>query len=137
MLAPQDFWDPNTWVEPEPCRIYGDVQCQTFGLVSPEDYPWVVQWRWCWKHDLPTGKSYLRRAIGENQNGMRLRTWTLYLHMAVAKRANLPRLTPYHKILDHRDGDSTNNTRKNLRFVTVSMNNRNRYGQSWKDLLEG
>ena len=137
MLAPQDFWDPNTWTDPEPCRIYGDAQCETFGLVSPEDYPFLVQWRWCWKHDKRTGKKYLRRAIGEDQNGMRLRTWTLYLHVAVAKRANLPRLTEFHKIVDHRDGDSTNCTRENLRYVTPTMNAKNLWGRYARDLIEG
>lgn len=136
MLSRVDFWDPNTWEEPEPCRIYGDAQCQTFGLVSPEDYPWAAQWRWCWKTS-PCGKKYLRRAIGENQNGMRLRTWTEYLHIAVAKRANLQRRTANHKILDHRNGDSTNNTRENLRWVTPRMNAMNLWGRCSQDLLEG
>lgn len=136
MLAPTDFWDPNTWVEPEPCRIYGDAQCQTFGLVSPEDYAWAAQWRWCWKKS-QCGKVYLRRAVGENQNGMRLRTFTLYLHVEIARRALLPRPTPFHKICDHRDGDSTNDTRENLRWVTPTMNCFNLYGRYSRDLIEG
>ncbi len=136
MLAPQDFWDPNTWTDPEPCRIYGDAQCQTFGLVSPEDYPWASRHQWCWKKN-QCGKLYLRRALAEYSNGVRIRTWTEYLHVAVAKRAALRRATVHHKIVDHRNGDSTDNTRENLRWVTPTMNCFNLWGRHQRDLIEG
>lgn len=137
MLAPNDPFDPNTWqLSEHEFRIYGDDKAQTWGTLDEEDYLWAVRWRWCWKKSR-CGSMYLRRAVGENANGLRLRTYTLYLHVEIAKRAGLPRPTQHHKIVDHRDGNSMNNTRTNLRWVTVTMNAFNTYGRRGADLIEG
>lgn len=137
MLAPNDPFDPNTWqLSDHEFRIYGDNNAQTWCVLDEEDYLWACHWRWCWKKS-QCGSMYLRRAVGENANGLRLRTYTLYLHVEIAQRAGLPRLTPHHKIVDHRDGNSTNNRRGNLRWVTPTMNCFNMYGRRSADLIEG
>jgi hypothetical protein len=131
-----DPFDPNTWTHStHEFRIYGDDNAQTWAVVSEEDYQWAIQWRWNWKPSRG-GKLYLRRAVGENANGLRLRTFTLYLHVEIVKRTGIEPVTPDHKIVDHRDGNSRNNTRGNLRWATYSMNSRNLFGQYAHDLIE-
>jgi hypothetical protein len=127
MLMRSDPFDPNTWQPTDhEFRIYGDDNAQTWAVVDENDYHWAVQWRWCWKRS-PCGKRYLRRAVGENSNGLRLRTFTLYLHVEIMKRTSKPP-TGDHKLVDHRNGNSHDNRRRNLRWATYSMNSKNLFG---------
>jgi hypothetical protein len=136
MLAPSDPWDPNTWQPTDhEFRIYGDDQAQTWAVVDEIDYHWAIQWRWNWKRS-PCGKMYLRRAVGENANGQRLRTYTLYLHVEILKRTGVQPPSPLHTIADHRDSNSHNNRRNNLRWLTPKQNGRNRFGRHATDLFE-
>lgn len=121
-----DFFDPRTWrEEPHERRIY-DTDVDTYAVVDEEDYFFLSRWLWCAKRDR-CGKIYMRRAIGHNRNGVRLRTHTLYLHQAVMERKGTLPLSKKHTIIDHRDGDSLNCRRENLRWVTSRENNIHRY----------
>ena len=131
-----DPFDPNTWgPSNHEFRIYGDDNAQTWAVIDEQDYQWAVQWRWCWKTSR-CGKLYLRRAVGENANGLRLRTTTLYLHVEIMKRTGILAPSEHFKLVDHRDGNSQNNKRSNLRWATYSMNSKNLFGQRSHDLLE-
>jgi HNH endonuclease len=135
-LSLSDPFDPNTWApSTHEFRIYGDNNAQTWAIVDEEDYHYFAQWRWNWKRS-PRGKLYLRRAVGENANGLRLRTFTLYLHVEIQKRTGRLPPTKSHTLVDHRNGNSTDNRRCNLRWVTPSMNNKNLFGQYAGDLIE-
>jgi hypothetical protein len=134
------MWDPSTWVFPEhEFRIYADDRAQIYAVVDEADYHWAIQWRWSWKPSRRFGdtKFYLRRAVGENQSGFRLRTYTLYLHIEIQKRTGVLPPSPAHKLVDHRNGLSLNCRRENLRWATHSMNSLNRFGSHPHDLVEG
>lgn len=137
-----DPWNPNNWdtmFAAEDSRevvLYLDDDGRDLVLISAIDYQWATSWRWCAKRD-PNGNIYARRAVGENAFGSRLRTFTLYLHIEIMKRMKRRKPTPRHKLVDHRDGNSCNNQRRNLRWATHSMNNWNRGGARSVDLIEG
>lgn len=122
-----DVWDPNNWdaifadEDKHEHRIYLNDRCTEWVVVDEVDYQWALRWCWCVRRD-PSGTIYARRAIGENANGMRLRTYTKYLHVEIKKRCRHRRPSPRHYIVAHRDGDSTNCRRKNLRWSTHGMN---------------
>lgn len=110
-------------------RIYGNDHGSVWASVSEEDYQWAIKWRWCPKRS-PCGKLYLRRAVGENANNQRLRTYTLYLHVEILKRKGDEPASEHHNLVDHLDGDSLNCRRDNLRWATRVQNNRNRFGSA-------
>lgn len=128
-----EFLDPNTidFTAPER-RIYGDDNAQVYAVVDEEDYWHFTKYKWTTKKSRggPEGKFYLRRAVGENANNIRLRTYTLYLHIEIMKRKDLERPCSAHTLVDHRDGKSLNCRRSNLRWATPTMNNRNRFGSA-------
>lgn len=134
-----DIWDPNNWpalfAQREPFRVYGHANLGIWAEVDYVDYIWATRWCWCVKRD-PNGAAYLRRAVGENVNGQRLRTYTVYLHVAIMKRTHKRRPTRNHFLVDHRDGNTLNCRRENLRWATPSMNSRNRWAQRPRDLIE-
>lgn len=134
-IASSDPFDPNTWTFP-PCRVYLDAQCEIFALVSSEDAAWAAQWRWCWR--LSRGNLYARRAVGENANGLRLRTTTVYLHVEIQKRKGIRPPTKRHVIVDHEDGKTLNCTRPNLRWTTPAGNTQAYYrlARAAGDLLQ-
>ena len=94
---------------------------EIFCLLDAVDYFWAIQWKWRWKWDKHKRKRYAFRNTKVRGLGV-----TLYLHKEVLKRSGKRKPTKEHKIGDHRDGDSLNNQRGNLRWATLSMNNANR-----------
>lgn len=143
VTPPDDMWDPNTWDLSEPeRRIYGDDKASIWAIVDEIDYEWAQRYRWCpnvkkSRGDPTKTKTYLRRAVGENHQGIRLRTYTLYLHTEILKRAEPNPPSKRHVIADHRDGVEMNCRRSNLRWATHSMNSFNRFGSMPHDLVEG
>lgn len=121
--------------------MYGDDRESLWAVVDEEDYHFLVKYRWCpnvkksRRNPLKT-KTYLRRSIGENQDGQRLRTFSVYLHIEIMKRTGILPPSPAHIITDHRDGDTMNCRRSNLRWATHSMNSRNLFGCEPYDLEE-
>lgn len=150
-MALLDFFDPNTWVfEQREYRIYADDYGNDYAIVDQIDYQYLIQWRWRlkpsrrWKGTTKP-KLYLSRPgheqIGEDDfhNGFRIRNRkqsTIFLHHVVAERANLPKLqTNKRLILDHADGDERHCRRHNLRWTTISFNNKNRFGSHAYELI--
>lgn len=144
MLAPiaphLDPFDPNNWVEQEyEYRIYLDNYGNNYAIVDEIDWLYFSQWCWCIKrskHRLLTPKFYARRAVGTNENGGRIRTRTVYLHIEIMRRFNPTPPSILHWIVDHRNGKSLDCRRKNLRWATQSMNSRNLFGGCPYDLEE-
>jgi hypothetical protein len=123
-------------------RIYLDDRADRYAIVDEVDYQWAITWRW----NLNVKKSrrnplkikeYARRAVGENSNGVRIATHSVYLHTEILKRAQPEPPTPFHVICDHRNGKSLDCRRANLRWATFSMNSKNRHGEYAHDLVEG
>lgn len=115
-------------------RIYGNNQASIWAVVDAIDYDFLV--RHCWNTlRRPRAGLYLRRAIGENANGQRLRTFTVYLHIEVMKRAGIEPPSATHTIVDHRDGDTLNCRRSNLRWTTPKQNRHNRFGNYYYGFL--
>lgn len=80
--------------------------------VSDEDYDYLNQFNWC-----PIGGRggpYAGRGSDKNRE---------YMHMEVLKRMRIE--IPFDMEVDHRDQNSLNNQRENLRVVTKSINRHN------------
>lgn len=146
MLAlAEDMWDPNTWVleSDHEFRIYGDNYANHYAIVDQEDYEWLIRdghlWNVNWKRSQRGRgplKPYMRRAIGVNANGERLHTFTLYLHQAIVDRMGLVAPSKMHVLIDHRNGNSLDCRRANLRWVTHSQNSKNVYGSHSHELAD-
>lgn len=122
------MWDPNTWALDTPERfVYGDDLAQIAASVDDIDYQWAIRHRWTVKHSRGN-KMYLRRAVGESSGGVRLRTFTLYLHVEIMKRTGVFPASERHTIVDHKDGNSLNCKRDNLRWATPRENCLNLFG---------
>jgi hypothetical protein len=134
-MSNHDFLDPNTWGEFNKgfeWRIYGDDLAQIWSVVDEEDYHHLSQWKWSPKWSRGQRKFYLRRNVQVGRRSFRTQT-TLYLHEAVMMNAGIKRPSDAHLIIDHRDGNSMNCRRSNLRWATHSMNARNLFGSKAED----
>jgi hypothetical protein len=83
-------------------------------LVSTEDYDFLMQWNWHAHWRTSTKSFYACRVVGRGQIGM---------HAAVLRCGQ--------KEADHRNHDTLDNRRENLRKSTVSQNAINR---QWKSI---
>jgi hypothetical protein len=89
-----------------------------FAIVSPEDFEWAMQFKWqAQKSEKTNGVLWYarRRSVGPNR-------MSFLMHREIARRAGLPDSPDY----DHKDRNSLNNTRENLRPCTRSQSNANR-----------
>jgi hypothetical protein len=97
--------------------------------VSPEDYDFLMQFKWTYavshKHG---GLVYARRSIRVGDNNK-----TILMHREVIDRMGLPRPSDKH-FVDHDNGDSLDNRRINdrdraqLQWLTTQENNAKRLG---------
>lgn len=80
-------------------------------LVDDADYEWLNQWKWSYLQSRREGKGYAIRseAVGSGKDRM------IYMHRAIMSPREGQRV-------DHRDGNGTNNRRRNLRLATQSQN---------------
>lgn len=86
-------------------------------MVDDEDLPLTVGFRW---HYAKIGHRGTRYVMAMVQLGKRKRT-AVYLHRLILG------LTPGDGLLgDHRDGNTLDNRRENIRIATKAQNNRNR-----------
>jgi hypothetical protein len=123
-----DPFDPNNWQpDTHEYRIYGDDMAQTWAVLDEVDYLWAVRWRWNWSRK--RNGLYLRRAITLYEKGQRTTTQTLYLHTEIMKRSDIEPKSSKHCIVDHRNGDTTDNRRLNLRWTNHSQNAKNSHGK--------
>lgn len=109
-------------------RIYGDNKASIWAVVDAIDYDFAIRHRWNVLRR-PRGGLYMRRAVGENANGQRLRTYTVYLHVEIMKRTGIEPPSPEHIIVDHRNGKTLDCRRSNLRWATPKQNRANVYGR--------
>ena len=133
-----DSWAPLGFAEPYEYRIYGDDRGDVYALVDYEDYQWATSWRWNPKPGRTRAKLYLRRAVsfaGRRFDPNGPQTYTLYLHVEIMKRTGLLPPTPEHTLVDHRNSNSLDCRRANLRWVTRYQNNINVNGRYATDFL--
>ncbi len=107
-------------------RLYLGKAAEVFCLLDDQDYAWASQWRWDITWNERKTKMYATRST--RLHGRKGKQTRIYLHKAVLERAGVLQPSDKHTIGDHRDGDSLNDTRANLRWATASMNNLNRFG---------
>jgi hypothetical protein len=86
---------------------------QTF--VNDEDYEYLSQWKWCAAYNKKTGSYYARRGFWNAG-----RTHPISMHRVILELVNSKQL------VDHKDHNTLNNQRSNLRIVDYSQNNMNR-----------
>jgi hypothetical protein len=84
-------------------------------MVDDQDFEWLSQWKW----HLQTAKSNLKYAM-RNVRLSSGRFSLLAMHTAIMGRKD-------GFCVDHIDGDGLNNTRANLRLVTMRQNQQNRH----------
>ncbi|MDE2426233.1 MAG: HNH endonuclease [Elusimicrobia bacterium] len=97
-------------------------------LLDVEDLEWARQWKW--------GAVHSRLRFSGTEKWYARRTWrgtSIYLHLEVLARARGPAPTRRHVIGDHRNGDSLDCRRINLRWATQLANNRNLRGRMSAD----
>lgn len=131
-MLDDDPFDPNNWTwlnEPYEYRIYLDNRADLYTIVDEVDYWWAIRWCWNAKRD-PGGAIYTRRAVSTyDDNGTRISSATLYLHVEILRRSGKRKPTPKHKWGDHKNGDTLNCKRSNLRWVTPSGNQKFRWAR--------
>lgn len=133
-----DPFDPRTWgPTPDSYRIYlSDHDDSLFALVDAVDYEWASRHLWSFCQARMGRSSQLRKYYARRTCNVGGRRATVFLHKEVLLRAVGPHPRPEFTIGDHRNGDSLDCRRSNLRWATPSMNRRNLYGTMPYDLME-
>ena len=85
-------------------------------IVDAEDYDFLMQWKWYadWKHGIKGYYAARKSRVGEFD-----RETTVLMHRVIAK-------APRGMDCDHRNLNSLDNRKENLRVATRSQNNANR-----------
>lgn len=103
--------------------------------VDQEDYDYFSRWLWSPKLSRGGWKCYAFRSQTLRADGKR-RGISLYLHVEIMRHSGILPDSARHTVVDHRNGDSLDCTRRNLRWATPSMNRLNLHGRTPRDLLE-
>lgn len=83
-------------------------------LVDADDYEWLTlkRWNWAW-HARSPQRFYAKRNVGPARS-------TVYLHREVMLRVGPPPAPGLH--VDHKNGQSLDNRKANLRWLTPKEN---------------
>jgi|GEM_PF-1425724 len=122
-LEPDDFDTVGASSQLSFLPLYID-DASGFVVIDEEDYVWASQWRgWGWNPSKNRKKLYVRRT---SRYGGRF--VSVYLHKAICLRAHGMPPSASHIIADHKDGNTLNCRRENLRWATPSENRQNYNG---------
>jgi len=140
-------FDPNTWNLEHEHRIYADDYANNYAIVDEIDYQYLIQWRWRIKKSrtwagTKNPKMYLSRpghvslGVKTRENRNRIQS-TIFLHTEVMERTGIPRPNTNQKIIvDHANGNGFDCRRKNLRWASLSFNNKNLFGSHEQVLMQ-
>lgn len=88
-------------------------------LVDDEDYEELNAFKWCARKDTKNGSYYAERALVLELHP-KFKTKCIKMHRCIMEEEN-PKIH-----IDHKDGNTLNNTRQNLRVATPTQNGANR-----------
>jgi len=87
-----------------------------FALVSPEDYEWLIQWKWCASHESRGTKHYAIRF--EKKEGVRRK---VRMHREIMNRMTSWSLSG-GLVVDHDNHNGLDNRRENLSLISQREN---------------
>jgi hypothetical protein len=128
-----EILDPNTLdFSPPDFHMFAGANADVECAVDEEDYLFFTRWMWTIKTNKDGTKPYFRRAISRyDVLGKREGADTVYLHIEILTLKVGPPPTRKRCIADHLNGNSLDNRRDNLEWVTKRQNNQNRFGQRY------
>lgn len=118
----------SSWLTFQPIYLDNDGM---FAVLDDEDAAWASQWKWKpLRSKGRKAKFYAVRSarIPSGVRGVRGRNVCIFLHKEICRRAYGVPPSTSHICADHKDGNSLNCRRGNLRWATVQENNENYNG---------
>lgn len=118
----EDFRTPSR-------RVYLTADHSLWTIVDAVDYDWIIEHRWNWGQagvfDFRGTKRHWRPLYAKRNVG-KTRT-TIWLHRDIMKRVVVkPELWYLTRVVDHINGQTLDNRRCNLRWLSHSENRKNR-----------
>lgn len=94
-----------------------------FAIVDDDDFEWLSQWKWCYH---PTRHGYALRGVKTPERKTKL----IYMHNVIMS-------PPVDFVVDHKNLNSLDNQRDNLRLATHSQNSANRTSSGGSSAYKG